>query len=337
MPRSRETALFIGLTLVISWTFGLLWAFEAPVVAANHRWWLIFATMCTPGAVGLALAWIVRREPPRAVGFGTGGWAPWVVALIYPLAFEACAVTLAYSVRAATGNAQLISYTPEHVGWELFGHVARGAAAVPLAFAETVVALAPWLALALFYRFGIAERLGRAAWLARIAAWVLALGFWPGPAAAPNALGEELGWRGFLVRRWADRPLVAAALTMPVWALFHLPVIFDAHQRGHPSQNLSLLLSIAVAAVPFAALYLWSRSIWPCAVFHFAWNNFNPLVLGDVYRGGNGLFSGANWVFNGEGLFGFLINGAVALVLLRRWARAAPQEAAARMKMRVSP
>jgi membrane protease YdiL (CAAX protease family) len=317
----RETAWFVGVTLLLAWAFGFAWAFHVPVVSEQHRWWLIFAAMCSPGVVGLGCAWLFHREPPRAMGFEFTGALPWVVALLYPLAFEAVAIPLAYAVRAVTGNASFIHYTPEHVGWQLFGHVERGAGTIPLALAETIISLAPWLAIALVYRVKLPDRLGKLAPLARIVVWVAALGFWPGPKAAPNALGEEVGWRGFAVRRWASRPLVAAAVTMPVWALFHLPVIFGEHQRGHLAQNLTLLASIAVAAVPFAALYLWSKSIWPCAVFHFAWNNLNPLVLGDVYRGGGGLFGGANWIFNGEGLFGVIINGAVAVYILRRWWR----------------
>jgi hypothetical protein len=50
-----------------------------------------------------------------------------------------------------------------------------------------------------------------------------------------------------------------------------------------------------------------------------AWNTCNELVLGDVYAWAPGLFSGQFWVFNGEGPFGLLLNGVVALWLLRRW------------------
>jgi membrane protease YdiL (CAAX protease family) len=135
----------------------------------------------------------------------------------------------------------------------------------------------------------------------------------------PGELGEEIGWRGYLVRRYRARPLTAAAITMPVWTLFHLPVVFFPAQRGHYLQNAAFLASIAVQAAPIQALFLWSRSVWPCAVFHLAWNTCNELVLGDVYAWAPGLFSGQFWVFNGEGPFGLLLNGVVALCLLRRW------------------
>ena len=72
--------------------------------------------------------------------------------------------------------------------------------------------------------------------------------FYPGPLGPPGTLGEELGWRGYLVRRWAKRPLVAAAITMPVWAAFHLPVLLGTAQHGNGLQGVFFLASIAVAA-----------------------------------------------------------------------------------------
>jgi hypothetical protein len=113
----KETTWFVGLTLLIAWSFGFLWAFHVPVVSKDHRWWLVFAAMCTPGVVGLGCAWVFHRELPRAMGFEFTGWKPWAVALLYPLAFEAIAVSLAYGVRAATGNAAFIYYQPEKAGW----------------------------------------------------------------------------------------------------------------------------------------------------------------------------------------------------------------------------
>jgi len=34
---------------------------------------------------------------------------------------------------------------------------------------------------------------------------------------------------------------MAALISMPVWALFHLPVIFLPNQREHLTQNISML------------------------------------------------------------------------------------------------
>jgi hypothetical protein len=113
---------------------------------------------------------------------------------------------------------------------------------------------------------------------------------------------------------------------MPVWALFHVPVIFFNSQRGHYIQNAMFLASIAVQAVVVQSIYLRSHSVWPCAFFHLSWNVWNPLFLGDVYGWGPGFFSGQFWVFNGEGPFGLLLNGTVALWMLHRWQLFAPRK-----------
>jgi hypothetical protein len=50
----------------------------------------------------------------------------------------------------------------------------------------------------------------------------------------------------------------------------------------------------------------------------FTWNLWNPLWLGDVYQGEPGFFGGSVWFFNGEGVCGAIVNGAVSFVLFRR-------------------
>jgi hypothetical protein len=62
---------------------------------------------------------------------------------------------------------------------------------------------------------------------------------------------------------------------------------------------------------------------------HFTWNQWNPFFLGDPYGGGEGMFGGAKWIFNGEGAFGLLLNGAIGAVLLWRWCAAETQAAPA--------
>ena len=206
----------------------------------------------------------------------------------------------------------------------------QGIPALGLAAVVWIVLLLPWLLAAAAYRAQWPERLQAVlppswAWLHHAFRAVLFLPTFLTHGPLPGDLGEELGWRGYLVRRWANRPLVAVAITMPVWASFHLPVVFSSAQKGHPLLNGVFLLSIAAAAVPFAALYLWGRSVWPCAVLHLSWNLWNPLVLGNVYTGQAGLFGGQVRIFNGEALFGLIFNSILALWLIARWRREASQ------------
>jgi len=329
MPARKETLWFVTLTLLLSWGVGAWWLQD------EHRYILIRLLMCVPGLVAMGCAWIFRREMPRAAGFAFTGWRPWLLALIYPWIMVLFCLGLAYGWRSLSGHSDFIYLSPlADFSFRVSkARVFHGGSALWFVAGLWMALLLPWLLVAVAYRANWPDRLKAAlppswAWLHhafRVALFVptfLSHGIFPGE------LGEEMGWRGYLVRRWADRPLVAVAITMPVWASFHLPVIFSTAQKGHPVLNAVFLLSIAAAAVPFAALYLWGRSVWPCAVLHFTWNLWNPILLGDVYSGHPGLFAGQVRIFNGEALFGLIFNLLLALWLITKWRRQARQAAA---------
>jgi membrane protease YdiL (CAAX protease family) len=323
MDNRKETLWFICITLVLGWLVAGLWLLD------EQRRVLIRVTMCVPAVVALGCAWGFRREPPRAMGLHFPGWGYWALGVFLPFAYVAVEVALAYAVRLSLGRPDFITFQPEAVKGP-FG--ARGLVAVPAMLGFLLVGSLTWLLVAVAYSRGWADRVrarlpSRWSWLGHLlslALWVPSLAL----DAPPGELGEEVGWRGYLVRRWMERPAVAAAITMPVWAAFHVPFIFSSTQRGHVLQNITYLASIAVMAVVFAALYMASRSVWPCALFHLSWNVFNPMLLGNVYTGRPGLFGGEVWVFNGEGVFGLLINGLIAVWLFRRWTRVHSQSQA---------
>jgi membrane protease YdiL (CAAX protease family) len=313
LSRRKETIVFVAITLALA--YGLGGAF---IVTGERHPLIIHTLMCVPGAVALTLMWLLRRESPRTVGFEFTGWGSWAIAALYPLVFVAAALILAYGVRTIIGHRDFIVFEPNNVQNVILGHRFEGLPNVPAIALWLLLNFFLWLLIALAYRRGAVGSLRTRAFL-----WfpIFVVPFVPFGQLfdLPGELGEEIGWRGYLVRRYAKQPLTAAAITMPVWALFHVPVIFFTAQRGHYVQNAAFLASIAVQAVIVQAIYLRSHSVWPCAVFHLSWNAWNPTFLGDVYAWGPGFFSGQFWVFNGEGPFGLLLNGAVALWLLHRW------------------
>jgi len=312
--RAKQTALFVVIALGGSYAIGALW------VAHPDKGWLSQYLMWTPGIAALVLQ-LVRREPPRALGFRFTGAAPWVAALLFPLAVIAACVALGYAIRAITGS-DVIHFQPDTVRHEFLGIEAQGMALVPLMAAVIVLVLVPWLVVALAYRFELPEKLGRGRHVARAALWAGVFWFYPGAWwAPPGSIGEELGWRGWLVRVWRDRPLTALALTATVWPAFHLPVIALVPQLHSFVPALSFLLSIAAAAGVFQALYLWSGSIWPPVIAHFTWNAWNPFFLGNQYGGGASIFGGEIWLINGEGVLGMVVNGAITVALVVRWRR----------------
>jgi membrane protease YdiL (CAAX protease family) len=93
------------------------------------------------------------------------------------------------------------------------------------------------------------------------------------------ALGEEIGWRGFLAPQLTARFgfKAGALLTGAIWTLWHLPLVFFAdYNNSAPSWFgvacfAALLLGMSVI---MAWLRLSSGSLWTAALFHASHNQF---------------------------------------------------------------
>jgi len=106
--------------------------------------------------------------------------------------------------------------------------------------------------------------------------------------ACPPALGEEIGWRGFLVPELAKTTTFfnTALISGAAWALWHYPLIIFGGYNGGTSIPYSLFcFTLAVIAIsfPMAWLRLKSGSLWTGMIFHasdnlFIQNIFNPLT-----------------------------------------------------------
>ena len=98
--------------------------------------------------------------------------------------------------------------------------------------------------------------------------------------AAIFALGEEIGWRGFLVPELAKiRSFTGVALLSgAIWALFHFPFvfIFGAERAGTPIPYQLLVMTIQAIAIGtvVAWLRLKSGSLWTAVIFHAVLNVF---------------------------------------------------------------
>jgi uncharacterized protein len=129
-----------------------------------------------------------------------------------------------------------------------------------------------------------------------LGASVEAPGF-PGWAAVPllfavrtvvgGALGEELGWRGFLLPLLLPRfgPLVASLLIAPVWFAFHLPVLL----AGPATTQRPPLLFFAWI-VPLSVLLTWlylrtGRSVLLVMLFHGSVDPVGSLLF-PLFTGG---------------------------------------------------
>ena len=134
-------------------------------------------------------------------------------------------------------------------------------------------------------------------------------------------VGEEIGWRGFLLRHLLDErsPLVAAILVGGVWALWHTPLYFIP---GMPSYG-----------GPFLAFAAWVLSI--SFLLTWLWIGTRSVVLATVMHGSANLASSFVFPHTDAGvLFSFAALGTAVVATIvvaltwRRWVSAPEPESA---------
>ena len=125
------------------------------------------------------------------------------------------------------------------------------------------------------------------------------------------ALGEEIGWRGFLVPALARTTgfFGAAVWSGVIWAVWHFPLILLAdYEGGTPKWYSVLCFTLMVVSISFAMawLRLQSGSLWTATIFHASHNLFIQSVF-DPLTADTGL---TKWII-GEFGCGLVIAGAV--------------------------
>ena len=93
------------------------------------------------------------------------------------------------------------------------------------------------------------------------------------------ALGEELGWRGFLFPRLQERFGFTGAclISGTLWAVWHYPGLLGAdYNAGTDARFAIVCFTIMVIAMAFIMGYLRVRSgsLWPCVLLHATHNSF---------------------------------------------------------------
>lgn len=98
------------------------------------------------------------------------------------------------------------------------------------------------------------------------------------------ALGEEMGWRGFLFPRLMEslgfkRACLASGA---IWAVWHYPGLIWGHYNAGTNPVFALAcFTISVIAMAFMLGWLRNRtrSVWPCALMHASHNLFVQAVF----------------------------------------------------------
>jgi membrane protease YdiL (CAAX protease family) len=108
-------------------------------------------------------------------------------------------------------------------------------------------------------------------------------------AKTSRALGEEIGWRGFLVPEL--NKVVGftgvSVISGLMWAAYHFPVLlYGDYNKGAPAWYSLTCFTLMVVADSFilAWLTLRSNSLWPAAIFHGSHNLFIQSIFTPLTR-----------------------------------------------------
>jgi uncharacterized protein len=269
----RSTAIFVIVTFVISWSY--LWAIYKGIKVP--AWLFAPLLMWVPGTVSLVMR-LLRREGFADAGFRRGNLRFWCWSYFGPLVAGA----IVYLVAALFHVVQLTPYLRQQ---SMFGPV-------PVRFLWwNADASVPWL---LGQRFLFCATFG------------IALGFIYG-------LGEEIGWRGYLLPRLLQSrvrfPILLSGL---VWAAWHMPFVLLTFQHRPVVNAIIYALACVIFGVFIGWLRLASGSVFIAAMAHAAYNTFFQDFFDHTFVGPH------KWFWAGEeGVLCSVVFGALAVWLYR--------------------
>jgi len=116
------------------------------------------------------------------------------------------------------------------------------------------------------------------------------------------AFGEELGWRGYLLKALKNKRLLPGSLIIgAVWGLWHFPLILIGHNYPqHPVAGVGMMILFCILLSPLMIyIVIKSKSVITAAIFHGINNAIGGITVLYIV-GGNDLINGVT------GLAGFL-------------------------------
>lgn len=288
---ARPISLFLGATYAISWTMAAtFFALERASGKAGPPMLLGVPFMMVPGLVAFALQKGVLGGDVRE-GLGLK-WSPnrfWALAWLAPLVLVGASLGLSLLMPG-------VSFDPG-----LGGFFARMSSVLP---PEKIAEMRAEVVSAPLHPF-----------------WMMVLqGLVAGASInALVAMGEEIGWRGFMYTHLHGARLKRSLLTGLAWGVWHAPLVIRGHNYpDHPMIGVAMMVVWTMALAPlFDIARARGASVIAAALLHGSINALGGLPL-LVLRGGNDLTVG----FTGAaGLVVLAITSATLVMLERKRAQ----------------
>ncbi len=244
----------LSLTVFLLLAFGLSWLFAAPLWLGDGLDSPLFlplslAMMATPAIAALVVVFFVERPEHRARALGLWPLGPagrligyLALAMVVPVVLILAALPVGALLGVYPADFVHLSGFQEQIDsqWEALGDEIPQPP-LGLLFALQLMGVATGAFLNLL-----------------------------------PALGEELGWRGWLLPRLYRFGAVPALLVSGViWGLWHAPLILLGYNYPDAPRWLGLLAMVGMCVVVgmvFGWLRLRSASVWPAALAHGSFN-----------------------------------------------------------------
>jgi len=290
LVNARKVAVFLALAYAFAWTLGfgffaLGGRLTSPVFLA-----IGVLYMWAPAAAAIVTQKLIWKEPLGNLGLATPRMRWLIVAWLGPVSLVLLVLGLSLAlpgISLFTGLDGLLAALADILPASEVAEVRRQ-------FEPTFLARPGVLLLVSFAQVLIA-----------------------GPTVnAGAAFGEELGWRGFLIRELQPLGFWRSSFWIGFfWGLWHLPVIVNGHNYpGHPLVGPIMMTLLTILLSPLIGYVRWrARSVLAAAVFHGTFNAAATLAI--FLKGGTALLTGMTGVV---GLATLLLVDVILWLHLRR-------------------
>jgi len=221
--------------------------------------------------------------------------------VFYYLVISSGSLTAAYGIFSAglmwcPGVAALLTQmvhheSPRDLGWswgkrwyQVWSYL------IPVLYSSVVYVFVWLTGLGRFSVVGFLGNLASQFGLQHVPIWITAVGYLVVTVALGTlvscitALGEEIGWRGFLVPNLAKLTTYSrvALISGVIWSVWHYPILFFAdYNAGTPAWYGAACFTVMVVGLSFA--FAWMRlksgSLWTAVLLHASHNLFIQRVF----------------------------------------------------------